>query len=388
MPFATDAGRLLPAGVTDRTQEDAAMTLPPPSAGRILPLDRTGLPAWCDRHLPSPLRDTLGGRAWYDTTLAHAVPAGASPLLAVSGNGAVLLPLMRQDGRLRSLTTPYSLNWRPLLRDDADPDVLLAAGQDFGQLLRREPPVMLEALAPGELLDTFLDGVRSAGIVPLFHDHFGNWHETLRTDDGWEGYFEERPSALQATIRRKTARCLREAHFDWIEQPGPKLEAGIAAYETVRRLSWKPHEPSPGFDSALMRALAAAGTLRLGVLRRRNGAGPLAAQYWAVSGGRAVVLKLAHDEAHKAVSPGTVLTALMLTRILDDGEEVRELDFGRGDDPYKRLWAGRRRQRMGVTLADPRQPSGLLAIARHAAGRALRAARSRLEHHNSTESKA
>ena len=52
--------------------------------------------------------------------------------------------------------------------------------------------------------------------------------------------------------------------------PGPALEAAIAAYEAVRAASWKPHEPFPNFDAQLMRALAAAGALRLGVLLRQR----------------------------------------------------------------------------------------------------------------------
>jgi len=48
-------------------------------------------------------------------------------------------------------------------------------------------------------------------------------------------------------------------------------------------------------------------------------------------------------------------------------------DFGRGDDPYKRLWAGQRRQRIGVVLANPRHPRGLAFLGRHALGRVRQA---------------
>jgi len=48
------------------------------------------------------------------------------------------------------------------------------------------------------------------------------------------------------------------------------------------------------------------------------------------------------------------------------------LDFGRGDDAYKSLWAGSRRQRIGVVLANPRRPAGLLALGRHGLGRFVR----------------
>jgi CelD/BcsL family acetyltransferase involved in cellulose biosynthesis len=107
---------------------------------------------------------------------------------------------------------------------------------------------------------------------------------------------------------------------------------------------------------------------------------------WVVHDGVAAVLKLAHDEAHKALSPGTVLTARMVMHLLGTGEAstnevstgetsnggVTTLDFGRGDDPYKRLWASARRQRIGVMLASPWHPAGAALIARHLAGRLRR----------------
>jgi hypothetical protein len=229
---------------------------------------------------------------------------------------------------------------------------------------------VLEALdpaAPG--LDALLAGLRRAGFATLRYDHFGNWHEVLPAGTSWDSYMAARPPALRTTIRRKLARCAREMAFERIAAPGPALEAGIAAYEAVRAASWKPEEPFPAFDAMLMRAAAAAGLLRLGLLRRRGDGAPVAAQYWVLDrgGARATVLKLSHVEAEKAASPGTALTALMIQGLLgDDG--VRELDFGRGDDAYKRLWVGTRRQRIGVVLADPLHPAGLAAIARHGLG--------------------
>ena len=190
------------------------------------------LPPWCDRHLPPARRDALGGRAWYDTTLAAGLPPGAEPVLALGAGGAVLMPLMRQGGALRSLTTPYSLGWRPLVAGEHDAGAMRAAGEELGRALRGGPPAVLDCLPAEEgWLAELTAGLRAAGLVPLRFDHFGNWHEPVTPEDGWDGYLSDRASALQSTIRRKTPRCLRRARFEWIDAPGARLEAGIAAYE-------------------------------------------------------------------------------------------------------------------------------------------------------------
>jgi CelD/BcsL family acetyltransferase involved in cellulose biosynthesis len=85
------------------------------------------------------------------------------------------------------------------------------------------------------------------------------------------------------------------------------------------------------------------------------------------------VLKLSHVEASRAVSPGTVLTALMIRHLLE-ADGVTELDFGRGDDEYKQAWTGQRLQRIGIVLADPLHPAGALAVLRQSLGEIRRRA--------------
>ena len=61
----------------------------------------------------------------------------------------------------------------------------------------------------------------------------------------------------------------------------------------------------------------------------------------------------------------------MIRRLIEE-EQVTMLDFGRGDDPYKRQWATERQQRAGLVVADPWHPLGAAALLRQAGGNALR----------------
>lgn len=331
----------------------------------LLPILQGGVPARCAGLLAPPGSDDVcAGRAWLEATARHAMPPGATALIGLTEAG-VLLPMTQAGRTISSLTTPYSLQWRPIGSAAAMRD----AGQELGRWLRLRPPARFDALDPEQPgLAALLDGMRRQGLRLLRFDHFGLWQEDLAEGVGWDAYLATRPAALRNTVTRKLARAARQFRMEVAEAPGPALEAGITEFEAVRARSWKPAEPFPNFDAALMRALAETGELRLGLLRDSATGVTLAAQYWIVTGRRAVVPKLFHDEAMRAASPGTVLTALMVKRLLDE-DGVRMLDFGRGDDDYKRLWVGTRRQRIGVLAIDPRHPAGVAALLRHAAGR-------------------
>jgi hypothetical protein len=319
----------------------------------------------------------FGSRAWFRTVIDHGMPEGARACFAVWPDPEAplaLFPLRRAAGAsLASLTTPYSCLYAPLLAASLDADGLARAGAAFGRFCRPSGVVRLDALdGDAPALAALLRGVGKAGLAVRRFDHFGNWHEPVG-GLSWDAYLEARPGALRETVRRKLRRAERDPAVSITLATTPdETERSIEAFEAAYRRSWKEPEPFPRFNAGLMRETARLGVLRLGVLRIAGE--PAAAQLWTVEHGRASVLKLAHDEAFKSHSPGTVLTAWMLRRLLHE-ERVAEIDFGRGDDPYKRQWASRRRQRIGVLLLNPLHPRGLAALARHEAGRARRRAR-------------
>jgi hypothetical protein len=307
-------------------------------------------------------------RAWYRVVTDNALPAGAKPVFLVIGTPATaLFPMRAGPGRAAgALTTPYTCLWAPLSHPGATAAELWTAGRALSTWCKPHGAVRLDAL---DLSDPrwpdLRAGIRAGGMLPLTFDHFGNWHTDVTGLD-FPAYLAARPGAVRSTLKRRGDRLAADGAALRVITGGAALPGAIATYQSVYDRSWKSEEPYPKFNPALMRACAADGSLRLGLLER--GGTVLAAQFWVVRNGTATVLKLAYDTAEKASSPGTVLTGLMIKHLMTQ-ETLTGLDFGRGDDSYKRDWTGSRRQRSGLVLANPRDPAGLMAIARHAAGR-------------------
>ena len=344
------------------------------STGCVVYADPAALPDAAAGLFAAPEADLFASRDWFDLVIAHALPPTAAPLFAAVG-GALLAPL-RTDGcgRAAALACPYTGEYAPALAPGLDVPARLAASITLCRALRHFALVRLEAMPDGEWIDTLRAAARAAGIVALPFAHFGNWHEAMAGRD-FAAYLAARPGALRGTIRRRRRQTEADPalRVECLRDPA-EMARGIAAYQHVYARSWKPEEPFPGFIPALMERAAARGLLRLGLVWRAEA--PIAAQLWIVSGGTGFVLKLAHDEAEAAHSPGTVLTASVLADLIDR-EHVQAIDFGRGDDAYKQGWAKQRRQRMGVLLANPRHPLAWPALARHGLGLARQAIRPR-----------
>jgi CelD/BcsL family acetyltransferase involved in cellulose biosynthesis len=317
------------------------------------------------------------GMRWWQVVVGHAMPEGAEPAFVViseAGRIAAVLPMRRdpRPGGLSSLTTPYSCEYRPLFAAGLDHTARVGAMSAFARFCREFGAVRLDALpAEWDGIGDLTAGARSAGLQVLRFDHFGNWCEDVAGVE-WPAYLLARPGALRETIGRRLRRAekLGDARFELLADAA-EMDRAAEAFEAVYRRSWKEPEPFPNFNVALMRSMAEAGLLRFGLWSLATQ--PVAVQLWVVHGGCAYVLKLAHDEAFKVHSPGTVLTALMLRHMLDE-EHVVRIDFGRGDDAYKQGWANTRRQRIGVVLVNPWRTTGAAELLRHVAGRVRAAA--------------
>ena len=228
-------------------------------------------------------------------------------------------------------------------------------------------PMDVDSRDFSELVKAF----KAAGFVVQTFFSFGNWYLPVNGRSFAE-YSEALPSVLKNTLTRKRKKLEKSGRAKIEIVTGEQgLDAAIDAYMKVYLSSWKQPEPYPRFVPGLIRMCAAMGALRLGILRVDGE--PAAAQLWIVHHGKALIYKLAYDERFGELSVGTILSATLFQHALDV-DKVTEVDYLSGDDPYKKDWMSQRRERWGFLALNPHTPRGVLAIARHVGGRALKRA--------------
>ena len=296
---------------------------------------------------------------WFEilavTTLSQKESACILALLDEGGRPVSAIPLVAVDGRIvRGLTSPFTTLFCAPLGHDGDARML-------GKLLAAEigDTFRLDALDTADsAARSFQEGLAGGGLVVARFRHFANWFERI---DSFPDYWTGRESRLKSTVKRKAAPLQRDGRlvFEMIDLAAD-WRRGAQIYETIYASSWKPAEPHPHFIAALLEKMGQSGIARLCVATIEGK--PAAAQIWLVRQDRATIFKLAHDPAFDRQSPGTLLTHWML-RLLHERDGVREVDFGRGDDTYKRLWLRLCQDREGVLAANPRTLKGLLAVA-------------------------
>ena len=291
--------------------------------------------------------------AWWQGLAEH---CGIAPLLAVArdGDAAAVLPLQRTAGGLSGLANWYSFRLRPVTSPGADSAGLLTAlARD---LARRAKRVTLSGLPDEDgSADLTEAAFRKAGWIALREACDTN--HVLQLDGRSYGeYLAGRPGPLRTTLKRKSGK-VETRIFNTFDAES------WADYEDIYAESWKPSEGSPDFLRAFAQAEGAAGRLRLGVAYAEGRA--VAAQMWTVEGGTAFIHKLAHREAAKPLSPGTVLTAALFAHTLRlDG--VALVDFGTGNDGYKRDWMEEVRPRFRFEMIRPEAPQNWPFLAKRA----------------------
>jgi len=302
--------------------------------------------------------------AWYDLMARHGIPAGSEIRVYTDERpGSAMALLLRSTAReagrcLTSLANAYSVEHGIISGPQTDLDAGFAA--ILSEILSERPRWDGLSLAELEPLDpsyrTAVRSLRRAGLLVECAFDSGTWYEETAALS-FADYVAARPSELRNTWRRKRRRVdrsnrLSKAFF----ANATRIDQAIVDYQTIYAASWKPAESFPEFIPALIRLAAELGALRLGIYYI-DGV-PAAAQFWILWHGRAVIYKLAHDKRLDDLSLGTLLTMEMTERVLAY-DRPREITLGRGDDPYKKLWLPKRRERWGINAANPRTWRGL-----------------------------
>lgn len=277
---------------------------------------------------------------------------------SLDGKTRAILPVrLARSGRTRrveALGNYYTSLYTPLLASGATEvdliPLLEAASHDHGTAheMRFAP---MDPATPAYAAT--LTALRSCGWIPFRYFCFGNWF--LRVNGGWQDYLARRDGQLRGQLKRKGKKFLAAGGRMEVVTDSMTVESAIRDYCSVYAKSWKKPEPYSQFIPSLVRWLAAKGWLRLGIARLAGQ--PVAAQIWIVAHGKANIFKLAHDRDYSAFAPGTLLTAHLMRHAIDV-DQVREVDYLIGDDPYKVNWMSHRRERKGIVAYNPRTVIG------------------------------
>lgn len=318
------------------------------------------------------------GADWYANLTDH-VYAGESSthqvrfyVLRRQNRTIAVFPTVTRTGRLgrhvSALSNFYTAIYAPVLAEDIEAEDLLPLTRALGRDGARAATYRFSPMDPASReFGVLRRALKMAGLSTHGYFAFGNWYEPVRQN--WSNYLQARSGQVRSTIKRNTKKFAAEGGKLEIIKGGNRLEVGLAAFDAIYSQSWKVPEPYPGFVPGLIRLCARRGWLRLGVAWL--GDKPVAAQLWIVSNGKADIYKLAYDEAYKAYSPGTLLTALLMQHAIEI-DCVNEIDYLIGDDPYKEAWMSLRRERWGLVAYNPLSLEGALSLGRELVGRAAR----------------
>jgi len=291
---------------------------------------------------------------WFSRTLAHC-PARGAPMIACArqGEASAWLFLDRSSRtQAQACASWYTLAFAPVFAGDhAKRTRLLAA---LAKPLRQHlATITLAPMKPDD--DAMLArAFAQAGWASRVDATGCNWTTDV-AGQSFAQYWAARPGQLRKTVKAKRARANMAItihdRFD---------DAAWDEYEAVYADSWKPDEGASAFLRAMAQAEGHAGTLRLGLGHVDGQA--VAAQLWTCENGVAIAHKVAHRQQAAHLSPGSLLSAAMFEHAIDV-DKVSTIDFGTGDDAYKRLWMDRCTPLHTLRLYNKRKVTGLIRAA-------------------------
>lgn len=199
------------------------------------------------------------------------------------------------------------------------------------------------------------------GLAYQEYTCFGNWYLDRIECDSTE-YLQSRSPNIRNNAKRYKKALERMGKLEVSIVTGgneEEINRFMDHYYSVYWESWKKTETDHTFHRDIAKFACRKGWLRLGFLFFEGE--PIAAQFWLVHGGVAHILKLVYKEQYRKYIPGIILTTEMMKYVIDI-DKISILDFGIGDDPYKKDWTPKRRERKGVLICNKTAKGNLVFI--------------------------
>lgn len=215
---------------------------------------------------------------------------------------------------------------------------------------------------------------RLARVVPGAEDGLESVAPFATLPSRFDDYWSDRPGQLRSTVRRAAAR-LAKAGVGHERVPPSDADALLADFLDLHGARFSHQSALLPVRATFERAVRAA--LADGLMvghRMTDGNRPVAVDLWFEFAGVASFYQSGRDPDPAWRGAGTTLKFHAIADAMARG--CREIDLLRGDEPYKRDWAGDCREVRRV-----RTPPGLTERARHAARRRLGPIRRRLHPH-------
>lgn len=311
--------------------------------------------------------------SWWRAFGAGSAELSICTLRQDDGELVGVFPLARRGRRLLALANSHASVFRPLARDGAAMEELIAAA--LGGRAAALSLVGLPARDP--CLAALRSGARPAGAIASVEDSYAS--PIVATDgdfDAWRESSKPRWGAPLERFRRKMARDY-EAGFAIVEAPGD-LDAELEDGFRVEASGWKGRAgtailstpETAAFYRDVGREFAARGQLRLSriVLDGRT----VAFDFCILHRNRLYLLKTGFDEEFRRLAPGLVMRLSIVERCFESGLDAHEL-LG-AESEWKNKFATTKREHASFN-AYPRRPLG---VARYAYRTALRPALKRV----------
>lgn len=321
-------------------------------------------------------------RTWFEIQLTSTIPTGERVIFwaveAVADDRPLALLAVRvpagQEGSLLSrrkpgprsmaaLTNYYTCLYDVLVAPEiADPRPLLTALVRAIRQDRRQAPLVLEfnyLLRDHAHYPALAAALAGAGLMVIPYFHAATWFEPVAGLSAAD-YLAQRPKSIRQEYARKARKLENEQSIErrmfWRSD---EIEQALGAFQAIYRTSWKDTERHPDFIPTLFRIGITNGQLRVGILYINGQAA--AAQIYTLHGGVATAFKDAYDPAFAKYSPASVLRLFTVSYLIDR-DRIEEINFGYGDEPYKRDWFSHRRELSGLLACDPASLTGLKQI--------------------------